>query len=97
MSKHAQIKQQSAFAFTLLSMCNKQIHKASLKTDANTLTHASLPAKYKQNQAGLCSFASAEQLATLAHKHTRLHFCDPCYDAIAVRGFTAAPTAGIPH
>lgn len=28
---------------------------------------------------------------------TNTHFCNPCYDAIAVRGFTAAPTAGIPH
>lgn len=49
----------------LLSTCNKQIHNASLKTDANTLTHASIPTRHKQNQADLC--LSAEQL----HSHAR--------------------------
>lgn len=49
----------------LLSTCNKQIHNALLKTDANTLTHASIPTRHKQNQADLC--LSAEQL----HSHAR--------------------------
>lgn len=80
--------------FTLLSMCTKQIHKASLETDANTLTHARIPTKDKQNQADLRSFCERR---TIMPAHTNTHSCNPCYDAIAVRGFTAAPTAGIPH
>lgn len=58
-------------------------------------TRSHIPRKHKQNQTNLCSFASADRLRSHAQK--RLHFCNLRYDAIAVRGFTAAPTAGIPH
>lgn len=65
----------NAFPFSLLGICNKQMHKASFKPDANTLTHAANP---KQNQAEPSSFAVA-----CTHAHTRTYnFYNPCCERV---------------
>lgn len=85
------------FPFPLLSICNNQIHKDLLKTDASTPTHVSVPTKHKHNQANFFFHLQAQKNSACAHMLTSTHFCNPLYDAIAVRCFTAVPTAGIPH